>query len=253
MLIRFDTFFLSAANQHLTNIHLSSTVLYHALLKHCYSGCHLYEMCHYKCFSDTETGEAIDGNKFDTVKELCEQDELLCEKAINYVIDTKDPNFIAEFIKRTGFVTGYTLVALYRKPRATSMDMVDKIGPSLEDWDRMTSQSNPMPSPDEVIAILNKIPITEGQEDAVMIDTQWLFINKQTEYFYPLPDALEGKGFLSKFLKFDAIQTAFLYGVQHKDETWTESLYSHPFIPSTIHAKGLYPSEGFSAQDSTFK
>ena len=81
-------------------------------------------MCHYKCFSDTELDEVIDDSKFGTVKELCERDEVLCEKAINYVIDTKDPNFITEFIKGTGFVTAYTLVALYRKLRATVMGIV---------------------------------------------------------------------------------------------------------------------------------
>ena len=118
-------------------------------------------MCHCKYFSDTELGEAIDNNRFDTVKELRVQDDVLCEKAIDYVIDTKDPNFIAEFINGTGFVTGYTLMALCRKPRATVMDIVDKISLSLEDYDRVASQSNPMLPPNKFIAILNKMPTAE--------------------------------------------------------------------------------------------
>ena len=63
-------------------------------------------------FSETELGQAIDRRDFETVKELCKQNEALCEEGINYVIDTKDPDFIAEFIKKAELLTGYTILAL---------------------------------------------------------------------------------------------------------------------------------------------
>ena len=49
-------------------------------------------------FGKTEIGHAIDGRNLGEVQRLCGQDKSLWEQASDYVVDTGDPDFIANFL-----------------------------------------------------------------------------------------------------------------------------------------------------------
>lgn len=130
--------------------------------------------------------EAIDNNEFETVKELCKHDATLWEKVVDYVVDTKDPNFIANFIKQTDFVTGYAFMALCRKPKVIMRKVQDRVGRSEDECYNRAARSNPMLLPDKFIVLLNKIPTAEGQGLAFEMGIEWLFIENRTDCIYPL-------------------------------------------------------------------
>lgn len=168
---------------------------------------------------ETELGQAIDRRDFETVKKLCKQDEALCEEGINYVIDTKNPDDIAEFIKRAELLTGYTLLALWRKQPEIRKEIFGKIGISPSDMDGIGSRSNPMRTPEKVIALLDKVTIPNHQELTIAMGIKWLFIAElANDYIDPLLTALSGKKFLCEGLKYYALGMIFILATQYRDE-----------------------------------
>ena len=83
-------------------------------------------------FSKTEIGQAIDNRNLKEVQRLCGQDKSLWEYAADYVVDTRNADFIASFLKIGMLVTGYALLTLCRKYDIVD-SVVGKIGPSGDD------------------------------------------------------------------------------------------------------------------------
>src|ERR1700678_1666330 len=82
-------------------------------------------------FDKTEIGQAIDGRNLGEVQRLCGQDKSLWEQASDYVVDTGDVDFLANFLKIGILVTGYLVLTLCRRHDVWG-SVVGKTGFSFE-------------------------------------------------------------------------------------------------------------------------
>ena len=94
-------------------------------------------------FGKTEIGQAIDDRNMGEVQRLCGQDKSLWEQASDYVVDTGDVDFIANFLKIGMLVTGYALLTLCRKHDIID-SVIGKIGLSFEDLVMKSAQADPI-------------------------------------------------------------------------------------------------------------
>ena len=204
-------------------------------------------------FRETELGEAIDNRDFATVKKLCEQNESLCEEGMDYVFDTKDNDFIADFIKFGSLVTGYAGFSLLKKSPEAAKMIASRIGVTEEDMESIGPRSNPAISPKKFVSLLNKMPTCKGQECAVILGVRWLFAAKRTDCIYPLLDAIEGKKFLNKFLNYTLFLVTFITATRFNEEVWAEHLHDYFMIGPDNYSIGLIYSGMRGVQDPIFK
>src|ERR1700722_17882612 len=93
-------------------------------------------------FGKTEIEQAIDGRNLGEVQRLCGQDKSLWEQASDYVVDTGNVDFIANFLKIGMLVTGYALLTLCRKSGIIN-SVIGQIGPSFNDLVIRSAQAVP--------------------------------------------------------------------------------------------------------------
>ena len=138
---------------------------------------------------------------------------------LNYVVDTKDQEFIFNFAKQAEIEKVTLLVALHRKKSPKIIEEAFKVFKFDQD-DLKWAASNPelMCSPDDLFNLLGKIEKQEDQERAIDDGVWNLFAHKRTECLDPFLDALESNGSF-KHLKDVAIKKAFRSGSSSWQQT----------------------------------
>ena len=198
--------------------------------------------------------KAIDEGNLETAVELCEQKEDLCYKELEYAIETKDSDFIVNFIKQSERIDEWAVVALYMKgSKETREKVFGEIGFGQITLKVAAESSELMCSPEKLFDLLGRIKTSEGQEDAIDGGIWVLFKEKRTDCFDSLLAALKGKEFLNKHLEEVAIREAFEAGVYHHDDMWVERFFDHPAVTSEVYVHGLVCSGDDNAQDPVFK
>ena len=129
-------------------------------------------------FDMTEIGQAIDDRNLEEVQRLCGQDKSLWEQASDYVVDTEDVDFIANFLKIGMLVTGYALLTLCRKYDIFD-SVVEKIGFSFDDLVIKSAQADPILSLEKFMSLLNRMPIDDGWIAFIDISTK-IFVHHRT-------------------------------------------------------------------------
>ena len=209
-----------------------------------------------KCLAASTLGmiqvrDAIEKRDFETIKNLCKGNLLLCYEAINYVIDTEDHDLIVNFIKHAELANTYTFAALHSK------GLIEVIQESFKEFDLskvMTSIPPASPqelvcSPGKFLELIKGITTLRGQMAAVQDGVRGMFVYKRTDCIDPLLDVLEGY----ESLKDHAIRSVFVQGASRRNETWMRGFYNHPAIIPTSYGFGLIRCGQFDLRNPIFK
>ena len=195
--------------------------------------------------------DAIEKRDFETIKDLCKGNLLLCYEAINYVIDTEDRDLIVNFIRHAELANGYTLATLYHKGL---MAVIREIFKKFDFSQRLTSIPPASPqeltcSPEKFLELIKGITTLRGQKAAVQDGIRGMFVYKRTDCIDPLLDVLEGH----ESLKDHAIITVFLQAASRYNETWIRGFYNHPAITPAAYVNGTFSNGQFDARNPVFK
>lgn len=207
-------------------------------------------------FNETDLGRAIDDGDFERVKELCMWDRELLNEGIDYVVNTKNLDFIVNFILLADLEDyGRTLLSLYRKKSKVNFEeILRRICPTERNFANRIAQSELLGSPEIYLDLFGKIITPEVQEFALEIGINELFFGVGSRsYAAPLLIAIEDKVFMSERLKTVAIQSIFhgmtaLWG----DQEWIGKFQDHPAITPEVYGLALVTSGRYDAQDPRF-
>ena len=155
---------------------------------------------------------AIDERRLDIAVELSKQDKGLGEKGVRCVIQTQDPDFIANFVNQTNQANARTLKELWNESRIETVQrVIEKVDFPQQVLVDMASR-NVGAFPETFLVLLNKIVTPEDQEKTVQKAIEGL-AHWPTETSRLL-NALKGKTFRSERLEYLAIQKAFMEGAK---------------------------------------
>ena len=204
-------------------------------------------------FSETELGKAIDASDFGTVRRLCEGHRLLCNEGIDYMVDTKDRDFIINFIKRSGMEdNGYTLLSLHRKKSKADFDEILKEVRGSERYlAYKIAQYELVCSPEDFLDLLAEVTDPKEQEWSLQLGFNEI-IESHQDCIDPLLAALERRNFLNESLKAIAIEKVFVRKVSQKDNAWLETFCEHPAVTPELYVKGLLKSGSSDNLSDTF-
>ena len=204
-------------------------------------------------FSETELGKAIDASDFGTIRRLCEGNRLLCNEGIDYVIDTKDRDFIINFIKQSVLKdNGYTLLSLHRKKSKADFDEILKEVRESEGYlAYKIAQYELVCSPEDFLDLLAEVKDPKEQEWGLKLGFDEI-IESRPDCIDPLLAALERRNFLNESLKAIAIQKVFIRKVSQGDNAWLENFCENPAVTPELYATGLVESGRDSNLSDTF-
>lgn len=190
-------------------------------------------------FSEIKLADVM-SDDLETAVKLYEQYLHLQDEITIHVIKTKQPSFAVDFVRQTKRVNGFTLAALYENGSEATIERVhDEIEFSQNDLINAASEPGLVCQPQKYIALLDKITTSKGQESAVELGIQELFIEERTNCINPLLSVLRGKEFLSERLEDIAIQTAFKSGAKTRNVLMVKTFYAHPAITPGVYADVL--------------
>ena len=159
---------------------------------------------------------------------------------LNYVVDTKDQEFIFEFAKQAKVGNSALLVALHRKKSHEMIEEAFKVFEfDQDDLSEAASDLELMCSPDDLVNLLGKIEKQEDQEGLFEMVLWSLLVSERTECLEPLLNALDGNESF-KHLKDVAIKEAFDERISYGNKSIVERLYDHPAVTSEDYAEGLF-------------
>lgn len=185
---------------------------------------------------------AIDRGDFKTFQRLCWWRDRFehCEEEIKYMMETKSPEFIVDFVKKARIPHDETLAALYKGgSRTTIDDVLGRIEFSQHDMVFAASRAELVcQSPERLAELIKKIATLEDQKGAVDWAISDLFRVKRTDCFGTMLATLEGGDSLNH-LKDVAIQGIFVHGAFEDSEVWFKRFYDHPAVTSEVYAKAM--------------
>ena len=191
---------------------------------------------------------AIDTDDLKAAVDLCKQNRYLCSKEIDYVIETKLPEFVVQFIRQAGEVNRFTLARVYAKGSPETVKKVlDELPFADYDLSEVASLSELMCSPDDALSLISRIKVPALQEHAVSGGISRLF-PAHTDCVDPMLTVLGDSKFLNKRVKDTAVQVVFERGAYFEQDYWIERFWDHSAITPEIYAKGLYKSWSFYEQ-----
>ena len=188
----------------------------------------------------TKLAKIVDEEDFATFKELCKMVWFPCIEGIEYLIETKNPDAIANFIQQAELVNHQTLAAIYRKG---SKAIIDKVMSEINFPQEVVINAAKYPDlmclPEKVIHLLGRIETLEGQECAITHGIRDLFWKDRTYCIDPLLNALKGKNFLGRDLRNIVIQKTFVSGAMNYSEIWTKGFHDHHATTPAVYADAL--------------
>ena len=209
-----------------------------------------------KCLAASTVGmiqvrDAIEKRDFETIKDLCKGNLLLCYEAINCVVDTEDRGLIVNFIKHAELANGYTFATLYLK------GLIEVIRESFKEFDlsqvlTLVPPASPQElvcSPKKFLELIKGITTLRGQIAAVVDGIRGMFVYKRTDCIDPLLDVLESH----EILKEHAIKTVFVEGALRHNETWMRGFYNHPAITPEVYLDAMFLAGQFDVRNPVFK
>ena len=171
---------------------------------------------------------------------------------LNYVVDTKNQEFIFKFAEQARVFNADLLVALHRKKSPKMIEEAFKVFRFSQDGlKRAASEPELMCSPKDLLKLLDRIEKQEHQEEVIENGIYNLFKNNRTECIDPLLNALEGSESF-KHLKDITIKRAFMEGSYHGNKLIVEHFYDDPAVTSEDYAAGLFDSGAESTQNPIF-
>lgn len=174
-------------------------------------------------FSDTELGKAINNKDLEAIRTLWSWDDRLSRRAIDYVTEKHDPDFLAKFIYVTGHNDVTTLVEICKIRTAEEVEKVlENVHFSQEDLVDRAAYHASWGETDKLLVLLDNIITPEDQEAAVERGVENLLYYSRLKYLVPLLDTLKSKTFRSKRLVEIAIQKVSEGGVKLAKETFYE-------------------------------
>ena len=194
----------------------------------------------------SELAKAIDEGNFPKINEYFEWRKY--DLGIDYAVRTKNPSFIADFIKTVRDVKRSTIAALLKSgTKEVAEEVLGKIDSDNNDLVYATMSQPDLPCLHEkFFNLLDLIDDPEDQERAVKEGIANQFkeyvlnpFKQGRDCIRPLIDALGRRAFLSKNLQDVAIQETFVRGAWDRLQKWVEEFYSHPAIRPDIYATGL--------------
>ena len=205
-------------------------------------------------FNKTQVRDVIDSGDFEVFKELADEEELW-DEGLYYIIETKNTDFITDFIKRTGLVHEWVLTPLCAKRSKADLEQIfDQIIFPQSEIIRAGIQSMLFCLPEKYFDLLNRLTESDLQENMIQKSIWKMFVEHRNECIGPLLDAMEGRRFLSGRLKDIAVLEIFKHGSYNHDEFWTRRFLYHPIITHEVYAEGLVLSwRRYDAQNPVFK
>ena len=209
-----------------------------------------------KCLAASTVGmiqvrDAIEKRDFETIKDLCKGNLLLCYEAINYVIDTNDHALIVNFIKHAELANWYTFATLrFKGLMAVILESFKEF--DLSKGTTLIPPGSPQEllcSPKKFLELIEGIATLRGQVAAIEDGVRGMFAYKRTDCIDPLLDVLEGH----ENLKEHAIRMVFVEGVSRHNETWMRGFYDDDAIIPEFYAAGTFSRGQFDARNPVYK
>ena len=202
--------------------------------------------------------EVVHKGDMDKAVELHQSIKGHSASCLNYVVATKDQEFIFEFAKQAQIERSVLLASLHRKKKPRRMiDEAFKVFKfNQSDLVEVASKSDLMCSAGRLIDTLGKIEKREDQKKAIRNGVKNLFNldhtdhTKYTACLDPLLEAFESQESL-RHLKDVLSKTAFIRGSMKGIKPVVEYLYDDPAVTPGIYAQGLIVSKKRDMVDTT--